>query len=103
VTYLRQCDVWSLVTSLIFPLRTAPHNAKFSLRELGGKWDYSQTQDQILFDLEKQQEAIKALISDRQKMLKLIPVGGMADPETGNMIFKAAAPATSTTVVVTLK
>jgi len=79
------------------------HNAKFSLRELGGKWDYSQTNDQVLFDLEKQQESIKAQIAERQKLLKTIPAGGMADPETGNMIFKAAAPATSTTVVVTLK
>jgi hypothetical protein len=79
------------------------HNAKFSLREMGGKWDYSQTQDQVLFDLEAKQETIKAQIAERQKMLKLIPAGGMADPETGNIIFKAAAPATTTTVVVTLK
>jgi len=79
------------------------HNAKFSLRELGGKWDYSQTNDQILFDLEAQAESIKAQIAERQKMLKTIPAGGMADPGTGNIIFKAAAPATTTTVVVTLK
>ena len=79
------------------------HNAKFSLREMGGKWDYSQTNDQILFDLEAQQESIKAQIAERQKMLKTIPAGGMADPENGNFIYKAAAPATTTTVVVTLK
>jgi hypothetical protein len=79
------------------------HNAKFSLRELGGKWDYSQTNDQVLFDLEAQQESIKAQIAERQKMLKTIPAGGMADPENGNFIYRAAAPATTTTVVVTLK
>jgi hypothetical protein len=79
------------------------HNAKLNVRELGGKWDYSQTNDQVLFDLEAEAEAIKAKIAERQKLLKTIPAGGMADPETGNMIFKAAAPATSTTVVVTLK
>lgn len=78
-------------------------NAKISLREMGGKWDYSNTEDNILFDLECQMASVKEKITDRQNFLKTIPEGGMADPETGAMIYKAAKPATTTTVVVTLK
>lgn len=79
------------------------HNAKISLREMGGKWDYVNTGDNILFDLECQMSSVKEKITERQNFLKTIPEGGMADPETGAMIYRAAKPATTTTVVVTLK
>ena len=46
---------------------------------------------------------IETQIKKRQEFLKTIPEGGMADPETGAMIYRAAKPATTTAVVVTLK
>lgn len=79
------------------------HNAKFTIREMGGKWDYSKTEDTELHELEYAKLLIEAQIKKRQEFLKNIPEGGMADPETGAMIYRAAKPATTTTVAVTLK
>ncbi len=79
------------------------HNAKFTIREMGGKWDYTQTEDTELHELEYAKLLIETQIKKRQEFLKNIPDGGILDPETGAMIYRAAKPATTTTVAVTLK
>lgn len=78
------------------------HNATVQLREAGVKWDYSKTEDTVLAEWQQQVENLQAHIKDRQKFLQTIPEGGIADPETGAMIYRAAK-SSSTTPVVTLK
>lgn len=79
------------------------HNATIHVRNAPGKWDYSKTNDWHLFDMYDKMTALKASISAREKFLQTIPEGGMADPETGALIYRAAAPAAGTVIAVTLK
>ena len=78
------------------------HNAKIEIKEVGVKWDYSQCNDTTLSEMQQQADALSAKIKDRQKFLQTIPECGMADPETGNMIYRAAKQST-TSVAITLK
>jgi len=76
--------------------------AKIAIREVGTKYDYSQTGDDILNQLEAEKKAIDAKIKERQKLLQNLPQNGMADPETGAMLYPASKTST-TSVVITLK
>lgn len=78
------------------------HNATVQLREAGVKWDYSKTEDQTYHNMVLQMEELKTKMKAREKFLQTIPEGGIADPETGAMIYRAAK-SSSTTPVVTLK
>jgi hypothetical protein len=79
------------------------HNASIILKNAPAKWDYSQTNDSKLFEMKREAEQLKENISQREKFLQTIPAGGMADPDTGDIIYKAATPAGGTVVAVTLK
>lgn len=78
------------------------HNAKVQVKEAGTKWLYDQCNDSTLQELQAQAEKLNEQIKERQKLLQNIPEGGMADPETGNLIYRAAKQS-ETTVAITLK
>jgi hypothetical protein len=78
------------------------HNATLQVKEVGTKWDYSQTGDSTLKTMQDMADALSTQIKDRQKFLQTIPEGGIADPSTGEMVFRAAKQST-TSVSVTLK
>jgi hypothetical protein len=75
------------------------YNAEFQIKETGTKYDYSICEDVVYNELMKQKEDIEAKIKARQKFLQNIPESGIADPDNGNMIYRAAK--SSTTSVTT--
>jgi hypothetical protein len=48
------------------------HNAKFERKEVGVKYDYSQTNDPVITDLLKQQNELDAKVKERQKFLQTV-------------------------------
>lgn len=77
--------------------RFETYNAEFETSEAGVKWDYSQTGDTVLDELMATKAELDAKIKDRQKFLQTIPESGMADPENGNMLYRASK--SSTTII----
>lgn len=78
------------------------HNAAWQVKETGTKYDYAATGDTVLIEMQAQADELAEKIKARQKFLQNIPESGMADPETGAMLYRA--PKSSTTIVaVTLK
>lgn len=59
-------------------------------KEAGVKYDYSQCQDYRLEEMYKTLEALKADIKEEEEMLKRLPASGMADPETGAILYPPA-------------
>lgn len=55
--------------------------------EAGVKYDYSECGDSELSELEKMKNDIEIRIKARHQMLRHIPISGMADPNTGEMIY----------------
>lgn len=53
------------------------HNAEFSIKEVGTKYDYSNTGDFEVEELEKQATDISEKLKARQKFLQMIPLAGM--------------------------
>lgn len=53
-------------------------------------WDYSNTGDSAIEELMGKQELLKKKLATRQKFLQTIPSKGIADPETGEMIYPAS-------------
>jgi hypothetical protein len=53
------------------------YNAKFEIKEMGVKYDYSVCGDPIMNDLLEQQAALDMQIKERQKFLKTIPAAGL--------------------------
>lgn len=76
--------------------------AKVSIREVGTKYDYSVCEDVEYQKLEAQKAELDVKIKARQKFLQGVPDGGVADPQHGNMVYRASKSST-TSVVVTLK
>ena len=77
------------------------HNAKFEIKEMGVKYDYSNCNDPIYQALEDEAAKIDALIKDRQKMLKAMPESGqeiLIDDE----LVKVYPPTKSSTTTVTV-
>lgn len=58
--------------------------------EAGIKYDYSICGDSQLDDMYKMLEALKADIKEREGMLRRLPLSGMADPDTGEILFPPA-------------
>ena len=81
-------------------------NAKFSIREVGTKYDYSQCGDLMLAELQERSERAAKALKERQDFLKVVPTSGVlfTDEITGET-YKIYPPSkTSTTsVAVTLK
>lgn len=82
------------------------HNAKFEIKEVGVKYDWTKCEDPILGELQSKQAVLDAEVKARQDMLKTIPQKGMicVNEETGET-FTVYPPAKSSTtsVAVTLK
>ena len=70
--------------------------------ESGVKYDYSMCGDSRLNDMYKTLEALKVDIKEREEMLKKLPRTGMADPDTGEVLFPPAR-SSKTTVKTTFK
>lgn len=79
------------------------YNAKFSIREVGVKYDYSKCEDPLLIELERQHEIIATQMKERQKFLQTIPNAGLTltDKETGE-VFTVYPPAKSSTTSITV-
>lgn len=55
--------------------------------ESGVKYDYSMCGDSKLADMYATMEALKTDIKEREDMLKRLPRTGMADPDSGEILF----------------
>lgn len=70
--------------------------------EAGVRYDFSECGDSKLVDLYALRDANAADIKAREAMLKNLPASGMADPETGEMVYPPARSA-KTTIKTTFK
>lgn len=81
-------------------------NAKIETKEVGVKYDYSQTNDSVLFEMETRQIELSEKLKQRQKFLQTVHPAGLivTDIDSGET-FKVFPPSkTSTTsIAVTLK
>lgn len=79
------------------------YNAKFSIREVGVKYDYSKCDDPLLNELESKLEDITAQVKQRQKFLQAVPMAGLPlmDKETGE-VYTVYPPARSSTTSITV-
>ena len=55
--------------------------------EVGVKYDYANCGDSKLYDMYASLESLKADIKERETMLRQLPVSGLADPQTGEMLY----------------
>lgn len=78
------------------------YNSKFQVKEAGTTYNYAVCEDSFYDDLCSQLTELKGKMKEREKFLQNIPESGIADPENGNMIYRATKSST-TTVAVTLK
>ena len=58
--------------------------------EAGVRYDYSMCNDDELAELESMKREIEQRIKARQATLKALPISGLADPNTGAMIYPPA-------------
>lgn len=70
--------------------------------EAGVRYDFSECGDSKLSDMYATRDALLADIKERESMLKALPVSGMADPETGELIYPPAR-SSKTTIKTTFK
>ncbi len=70
--------------------------------EVGVRYDFSLCGDSKLADLYALRDANAADIKAREAMLKNLPASGMADPETGEMVYPPAR-SSKTTIKTTFK
>ena len=95
----------SRVEAAITQFKSNPQVRDITLRELSkygkshifgdcrleeAEYDYSMCGDSKLAEMYKTLEAVKADIRERETMLKSLPKSGMADPETGEMVYPPA-------------
>ena len=80
------------------------HNAEFSVRETGVKYDWSKTNDPLIIQLLTQQRDLEERIKERQEFLKNVPASGF-DMVVEDEVVRVYPPAKSSTtsVVVSLK
>lgn len=80
-------------------------NTEFAIKETGSKYDYSQCGDHELLMWQKELDALKARIDERQNMLKTLPAAGLQKVDNNGEVFTIYPPSKSSTtsVTVTLK
>jgi len=81
-------------------------NAKFDIREVGTKYDYSKCNDAKIVELKAKETQIKNEVKEREEYLKKVPSEGIEilDSDTAEIIRIYPPSKTSTTsVVVTMK
>lgn len=76
-------------------------DTKFTVQEVGTKYDYSTCNDPIWNDLAEKKEQISEEMKAREFFLKTIPIEGVASLDTGEVICPALK-TSSTKVVVKL-
>lgn len=82
------------------------HNAKFEIKEVGVKYDYSQCADPVYQRYEQKAESAAIDLKKRADFLKTVPEKGMiiTDEETGETTtVYPPAKSSTTSVAVTLK
>lgn len=70
--------------------------------EAGVRYDYSMCNDDELAELEAMKREIEQRIKARQATLKALPISGLADPNTGAMLYPPAK-SSKTTIKTTFK
>ncbi len=81
------------------------HNAKFEIKEVGTKYDFSNSGDPVYADLAVKMEQLKTEMKARESFLKTVPLKGMPIliEDTGEAVTVFPPSKTSTTsVAVTL-
>lgn len=73
------------------------YNAEFQVREAGVSYDYTKCEDVSLDTMYEELAELKKKIKAREETLKHLPLGGLADTETGAVIYPPVK--TSTTIV----
>ena len=70
---------------------------KFTVSEVGTRYDFSTCMDSVWNDMDLKEKELTANKKIRETFLKAIPIDGVANPETGELIYPALK--TSTTKV----
>lgn len=78
------------------------HGAKATTKETGVKYDYTSCNDSQWNTLKKEKEALEKRLKERETFLKSIPAGGVANPDTGEVITKPAKISTTSPVITLL-
>lgn len=80
------------------------HNAKFEIKEMGVKYDYSNSQDPIYNELIIKKAELDEQIKEREKLLKSVPLSGMQIIVEDELVTVYPPVKTSTTsITVNLK
>jgi len=69
----------------------------FDIRETGVKYDYSESNDSVWNYLKEKSDKLSEELKEREQFLRTIPVEGVANPDTGELIRRP--PKSSTTKV----
>lgn len=77
------------------------HNAKFEIKEMGVKYDYSNCGDPVYRELEDKLSILEAEIKNRQTLLKSIPISGQ-EILIGDELVKVYPPSKSSTTSITV-
>lgn len=75
------------------------HNAKFEIKEMGVKYDFTNCGDPIMTDLLEQQATLDAQIKERQKFLKSVPAEGLQTLIEDEVVTLYPPVKTSTTTI----
>lgn len=77
------------------------HNAKFEIKEMGVKYDYSNCGDSIYNELQNQNNELQIKIKEREKLLKSVPLSGM-DILVEDELIKVFPPTKTSTTTITV-
>lgn len=79
-------------------------NAKFEVKEMGVKYDYSQCGDPEMTELLRQETEIKEKVKARSEYLKTVPTTGLSimQEDTGELV-KVYPPSKTSTTTLTVK
>lgn len=78
------------------------YGAEYQIKEVGVKYDFDKCNCAELDEINKNIKALTNRKKEIEKTLKALPQGGLADPETGEMLLPPTKTST-TSVTVTLK
>lgn len=73
------------------------YNSEFEVKEAGVSYNYTVCMDEKLEKMYDDLDELKSNIKERENMLKSLPQSGLADPETGSMLYPPIK--NSTTIV----
>lgn len=81
------------------------HNAEFSLKEVGTKYNYDQCNDEVILNLHSQQKALDASVKEQENYLRNLPLGGtdIVTPDGEKVRIYPPSKSSTTAVTVQLK